>query len=455
MSIIIVGAGEIGLNVARRLSCEKKDVIIIEHDFEKIKKIQDSLDVQTVHASGSSLAALQQAGIDDADMLVAVTNSDEVNIVACLVASSTAKIPTTIARVRNLEYIYTPHILAGKHFSVDLSINPDYEAVTSIIRLLSVPGATDVVDFSDGRVKLIGCQVQNPVFYDGIKLQDLSVRSAISNIVVVAIYRDGAVIIPQGNDKIYCNDSVYAITSGDNIHRLTAFFGRNVCPVVRKAMIVGGGTIGVLLAKECERKNIATKLIEADEDRCVKISEELQKTVVLHYSGEIEEILSEEYIDDTDLFIAVTDDEENNILLSLLAKQKGAKKTIALIQNMTYTQLVSKIGIDLVINPNLCAINRILHFIRRGKVLAVASFYDKNAEAIEAVALETSDLINKPLHRIKFPKDAIIGAIIRDNELIVPNGNSIIRAGDHVIVFALAHAIERVEKMLTVKLEYW
>ena len=176
---------------------------------------------------------------------------------------------------------------------------------------------------------------------------------------------------------------------------------------------------------------------------------------MLHYSGEIEEILSEEYIEDTDVFIAVTDDEEDNILLSLLAKQKGAKKVIALIHNMTYTQFVSSIGIDLVINPNLCAINRILHFIRKGKIVSVTSFYEKNAEAIEAVALETSDLVNKPLKKLKMPKHAIIGAILRDNDLIVPRGDSVILPGDHVIIFALSSAIARVEKMLMVKIDYW
>jgi trk system potassium uptake protein TrkA len=455
MSIIIVGAGEIGYHVARRLSLEKKDVTIIDIDPEKIKKIQDSLDVQTVHASGSSLAALQKAGINDADMLVAVTSSDETNIVSCLVANAQTKIPTTIARVRSLDYIYNPHILAGKNFSIDVSINPDYEAVASLMQLFSVPGATDVVDFSDGRVKLIGCRVQNPVFYDGIRLQDLSAKSSIRHVVVVAVYRDGDVIIPQGNDTICHHDSVYAITSDDDIQRLTAFFGQGNTAVTRNAMIVGGGTVGLLLAKEFERLKIATKLIEANESRCMQIADELNKTVVLHYGGDIEEIISEEYVDNTDLFIAVTDDEEENILLSLLAKQKGAKKVIALIQNMTYTQLVSKIGIDLVINPNLCAINRILHYIRKGKVLSVASFYDKNAEAIEAVALETSDIVNRPLRSIKFPKDAVIGAIIRGSELIVPNGNSIILPGDRVVIFALSTAVGRVEKMLTVKLEYW
>jgi len=232
------------------------------------------------------------------------------------------------------------------------------------------------------------------------------------------------------------------------------FFCRNVSEI-RKVMIVGGGDIGMLLARELEKRKITTKLVEANEQRCVAIAEKLNKTVVLHYGGELEDMFAEEQVDDVDVFIAVTDDEEENILLSLLAKQKGAKKVVSLIHNMTYTQLVTEIGIDLVINPHLCAINRILQFIRKGKILSVASFYEKNAEAIEAVALETSDIVNKPISRLKFPEHAVIGAIVRDGRLIIPNGDSIIMPDDRVIIFSLASDIARVEKMLTVKIEYW
>lgn len=454
MSILVVGAGEIGYHVARRLSLEQKDVTVIDCDADKVKKVLDSLDVEAVRAGGSSPMALRQAGIADAEMIIAVTNSDEVNLVSCLVAGAQARSVTSVARIRNLEFFDNPEILESGSLKVDLAINPDYEAVGTIVERLQVPGATDVVSFSNGAVKLIGLRVENPMFREGIMLQDLQSRCSIDGFVVAAIYRSGETIIPHGRDYLFQHDFIYAITSGHNINPMMHFFGQPF-QEIKKAMIVGGGTVGVLLARELEKMKIPCKLLEADETRCVNIAEQLNKTIVLHHGGELEDILSEEYIENTDIFFAVTDDEEDNVLLSLIAKQKGAKKAAALIQNMTYTQLVSGIGIDMVINPNLCAINRILQFIRRGKILAVASFYEKNAEAIEALALETSDIVGKPLSKLKFPRGAIIGAIIRDNTLIVPQGDSVIQPQDRVIIFAFSNIIHQVEKLLTVKLEYW
>jgi len=454
MSIIVVGAGDIGYHLAQSLSLEKEDIIVIDKDVDKTNKIRDALDVQAIEGTGSSLKILQKAGLKDADMLIAVTNSDEVNLISCAVASSQTKSSTKVARVRNFEYIENPEIFNGDSLNVDHLINPDYEAVMSIMKLLQVPGAIDVVDFNNGRIKIIGLKVENPIFYDGIELNDIREKSGLEDLVVASIYRDNEVIIPRGYDKIYFNNIIYAITTNDNINALLSFFGKEY-PQVKRAMIVGGGNIDIPLAKEFEKMNIATKLIEANEARSLKMVEELDKTLVLHHDGEMEKLFDEEHIENTDIFIAVTEDEEDNILLSLLAKQKGAKKVISLIYNLSYTQFVSRLGVDLVVNPNLCAINRILHFIRKGKVLSATTFHDKKAEAIEAVALETSDIVNKPLTKIKFPKDAIIAAILREDELIVPRGDSVIQPGDHVIIFALANAIKNVEKALTVKPEYW
>jgi trk/ktr system potassium uptake protein len=454
MSIIVVGAGDIGYHLSQSLSLEKEDIIVIDKDIDKTNKIRDALDVQAIEGTGSSLKILQQAGIKESDMIIAVTGSDEVNLISCAVASSQTKSSTKVARVRNFEYIENPELFNDSNLNVDHLINPDYEAVTTIMKLLQFPGAIDVVDFNNGRIKIIGLKVENPIFYDGIELNEIREKSGLDDLVVASIYRDNEVIIPRGYDKIYFDNIVYAITTNENINSLLTFFGKEYEPI-KRAMIVGGGNIDSPLSKEFEKMNISTKLIETDEAKSLKMVEELDKTLVLYHDGDMEKLFDEEHIENTDIFIAVTEDEENNILLSLLAKQKGAKKVISLIYNISYTQFVSKLGIDLVVNPNLCAINRILHFIRKGKVLSATTFHDKKAEAIEAVALETSDIVNKPISKIKFPKDAIITAIIREGELIIPTGTSVIQTGDHVIIFALANAVKNVEKALTVKLEYW
>ena len=454
MSIIVVGAGDIGYHLCQSLSLEKEDIIVIDKDIDKTNKIRDALDVQAIEGTGSSLKILQQAGIKESDMIIAVTDSDEVNLISCAVASSQTKSSTKVARVRNFEYIENPELFNDSNLNVDHLINPDYEAVTTIMKLLQFPGAIDVVDFNNGRIKIIGLKVENPIFYDGIELNEIREKSGLDDLVVASIYRDNEVIIPRGYDKIYFDNIVYAITTNENINSLLTFFGKEYEPI-KRAMIVGGGNIDSPLLKEFEKMNISTKLIETDEAKSLKMVEELDKTLVLYHDGDMEKLFDEEHIENTDIFIAVTEDEENNILLSLLAKQKGAKKVISLIYNISYTQFVSKLGIDLVVNPNLCAINRILHFIRKGKVLSATTFHDKKAEAIEAVALETSDIVNKPISKIKFPKDAIITAIIKEGELIIPTGKSVIQTGDHVIIFALENAVKNVEKALTVKLEYW
>lgn len=454
MSVIVVGCGEIGYNLARKLSLEKMDVTVIDKNIEKVSRAGDLLDVQTIAGSGSSLKVLTQAGIGDADMVIAVTNSDEVNLISCLISGTQTTLPTRIARVKNLEYIDNPEMLKKANLNINLIINPEFETVSTMIKLLQVPGATDIVDFNDGKIKLIGYKVMNPEFETGIKIEDLQRKSGIENMIVVAIYRDGEVVIPGGKDRIFSGNLIYTITTEDNISTTMRFFGSDF-QEIRKAMIAGGTTIGVLLAQRFERLGISSKIIDSDEKVCRKLSEKLDKTLVLHCGEEIDVLLSEEHVENTDLFAALTDDEEDNILMALMAKQMGAKKTLALVHNITYSKLVSKLGIDIVVNPNLCAINRILHFIRKGKILSVTSFYEKDAEVIEAIAMETSDIVNKPIAAIKFPKNAIIGAIIRDNKLIIPRGKTVIKPDDHVIIFALSSAVPKVEKKLTVKLEYW
>lgn len=454
MNFIIAGAGEVGYHLASRLSQEKMDVVVIEKDEGKVKHVIDTLDVQTIHGSGSSVEILKQAGIEDADMLIAVTDSDEVNMISCLVASAQTKVPIKIARIRNPEYAQDIGILGEKNLNIDLTINPELEMVRTISRLVEIPDATDVVEFAEGRVRITGINVDPNSYVIGKKLKNLDKENEKHDIIIAAIFRDDKVIIPRGDDIIQENDLVYAVTEASKILTVTSYFKEQERHAQR-VMILGGGEIAVELAQRFEKKNIKTKIIEHNEQRCLEIAEKLEKTIVLRGDGTDRELLEEENIKDVDVFITISESEQTNILVSLLAKRLGAKKVISLINNLTYTSLVSNIGVDVVISPHLSAISRILQFIRKGKVLSVASFHKENAEAIEIVALETSDLVNKPLRDIKFPRGAIIGAVVRDKEIIIPTGDTLILPDDRVIIFTLTSAIPSVEKTLTVKMDYW
>ena len=454
MNFIVVGAGEVGYHLSSRLSQEKMDVVVIDKDESKVKRVIDNLDVKTIHGSGSSFETLKQAGIENADILIAATNSDEVNMISCLVASVQSKVPIKIARIRNPEYLQNSGILGKEHLNIDLTINPEQEMVRAIARLVEIPDVVDVVEFAEGRVRISGIKVDPQSYVIGKKLRDLSKENEKHDIIIAAIFRDDQVIIPRGDDVIQENDLVYAVTESKKITTVTSYFKEKE-QRVQRIMILGGGEIGVELAQSLEKKAIKTKIIEHDEQRCSEIAEKLEKTIVLRGDGTDRELLEEENIKDVDVFIAVSEDEQTNILVSLLAKRLGAKKVISLINNISYIPIVSSVGVDIVVSPHLAAISRILQFIRKGKVLSVASFNKENAEAIEIVALETSDLVNKPLKDIKFPKGAIIGAVVRDEEIIIPTGNTIILPGDRVIIFTLTSTIPSVEKRLMVKMEYW
>jgi trk system potassium uptake protein TrkA len=428
--------------------------VVIEKDEEKAARVIDALDVQAIHGSGSSVETLKQAGIANADMLIAVTNSDEVNMISCLVASVQSKVITKIARIRNPEYTQSLGIIGENHLNIDLAINPEFELVNTLARLVEIPDATDVVEFAEGRVRITGIKVDPNSYVAGKKLRNLTQENEQHDIIIAAIFRGDKIIIPRGNDIIEKNDLVYAVTESKKIAAVTNYF-KEKAQKINLIMILGGGDIAVELAQRLEKKGITIKLIENDEERCEEIADKLEKTIVLRGNGTDQELLEEENIKDVDVFIAFSEDEQTNILVSLLAKRLGAKKVISLINNLSYTSLVSNIGVDTVVSPHLSAINRILQFIRKGKVLSVASFHEESAEAIEILALDTSDLVNKPLRDIKFPRGAIIGAVVKDTEIIIPTGDTVILPGDRVIIFTLTSAIPSVEKTLMVKMEYW
>jgi len=454
MGIIIIGAGEVGYHLAYRLSQEKKDVVVIDRDLEKIRRVQNTLDVQAIHGSGGSISLLRQAGISEASMVIAVTNSDEINMISCLAAGVQDRVPKKIARVRDPEYSTLFPLFDKEHLDIDLIINPDHEVVEMILKLMEVPGVVEVMDFAEDQVRMVGLPLPPGSPLVGKSLADLRELYPKSRILIVAIKKGDRVFIPKGQDILAANDLLFLVIPKKNTQEALEGFG-NRHPPIKRVMILGGGLIGLELAKSLEERGIQVKIIEQNETRCLQIAEKCRKALVLRGDATYQDILIEENVGQMDTFIAVTEDEETNVMISLLAKKMGTRRVMALINKVAYSPLVHSIGIDVVISPRLAAVNKILQFIRRGKILSVSSLPEENAEAFEAIALETSDLVGRPLRQVAFPKDAIVGALVRDSEVIIPSGSTVIQPGDRVMIFALTTAIREVEKALMVKLEYW
>jgi len=452
--IIIVGAGEVGFHIASRLSLENKDVVLIEKNAQALRRVAENLDVQVIEGSGSSPAVLEQAGIEEADILLAVTNSDETNLVASLFANILSPATIKLARIRSEEYLAHAATLSEPPYSIDVVINPEAEAVKTIERLLEVPGAVDIGEFAEGRIKVIGVRLDADSPVAGSRLIDLRKKTGNKKILVAAINRNEELIIPSGKDKILEGDVIYFVSEKDDIWDVLKIFGKRAEPI-KKVLIVGGGNLGTKLAKALERHSIHTKLIEKDRDRCNKLAETLDKVVVLQGDGSDQQLLAEENVQSMDVVATLTQDEERNILISLLAKRMGARKTVTRISKFSYLPLVSAIGLEHVVSSRLAAVNSILQYVRRGRVLSVMALKGEEAEVLEAIALETSDIVGKPIRQIPFPKGVLVVAIIRGDEVIVPTGDSDILPQDRIIIFSTRKAIPQVEKALMVKLEYF
>ena len=452
MKIIIVGAGEVGFHIAQKLSEESHNVVLIDKDGAKIKRITESLDIQALLGGGTSPQLLKDAGIKEADMLVAATDSDEVNLICCLMARNLSPHMLKIARIRNPEYLEQKELFEQDFLGIDLVINPESEMVDTILSVMEVPGASEVINFVGGRVKLIGFTVHEDSPFAGYELA--SFGGFEEKLLVGAIARGEQVLIPRGDDIIQVDDLVYVVVRNDELDRIRRLFNPQ-SQTLSRVIIVGAGQTGTALASALDKTKAKTKIIDKDSERCTHLSEQLERVIVINGDGTDRDLLREENIKDVDFMVAITGDDESNILISLLSKGLGAERTITRISKFAYIPLVSAIGIDTVVSPRLSAVKAILQHIRRGKIISVAPLKGEHAEAIEAEALETSDIVNVPLSDVKFPKGAIVGAIVRNGEIIIPKGDSIIRPKDHLIIFALEKVIPKLEKLLTVKLEYF
>ncbi|AMM41805.1 potassium transporter peripheral membrane protein [Candidatus Desulfofervidus auxilii] len=441
MNIIIVGAGEVGFHIAHKLSREN-DIVIVEKKPEKIKYISEHLDVGAVLGSGSNPAVLEEAGIKSADMLIAVTDSDETNILACLVANFISPHISKASRIRNPEFIRYENLLGRSFLNIDLIINPELEAVKSILKLLEVPGASDVVDFAGELVRIIGIKVDWEQLV-GIKLKDLE-KKVSHKLLIVAIVRNGQLIIPTGEDKILLNDLIYVISKGEKTCHILEAFGKETKPIT-KVLIVGGGIVGVTLAFELEKRGIQTKIIEKNPEHCAYLVEKLEKTTVLEGNGTDLTLLREENIQELDYVITVTGEEEQNVMISLLAKALGAKRTLTRINKTSYLPIISAIGLDNIVSPALSAVSALLKHMFQKKVLSVMPL-GEDLQAIEVMTTTVSNIIEKPLKKLKFPKGTIVGAIVRNKNVIIPSGETVILPEDRVVIFSTTEAIPKVEK---------
>jgi trk system potassium uptake protein TrkA len=454
LKIVIVGAGEVGYHIAGRLSLENKEVIVVDKDEAAIRRVAENIDVQTITGSGSDPSVLEDAGIKKADILLAVTDSDETNLVACLMADILSSGTKKLARLRGAGFDPYHDTLREHAPHIDTVINPEIEVVKTIEQLMRVPGAVDAGQFAQGRIKFVGIYLDNNSLLSGARLAELPKLIGGQRLLIAAIMRNEELIIPTGKDQLLPGDLIYFISEERHLLKTLSLFNKHAEPV-KRVMIVGGGRIGFRLAIWLEREGLYCKIIDKNADRCAFLAEKLNKTVVLHGDGSDQNLLAEENIGDIDVVVTVTNDEETNILASLLAKRLGVGKTITQISKFSYFPLMTAIGIEQVVSPRLSAINTILQHIRRGKVLSAASLKGEQAEVLEVVALETSDIVSKPLNQVAFPKGAIVAGIIRKDHIIIPSGDSIIEPEDRIIIFAHREAISRVEKILSVKLEYF
>lgn len=453
MKILILGAGQVGSTVAHSLAKEEdNDITVVDRNPELLQELQDRLDIRTVTGHASHPQVLKDAGANVADMVIAVTDSDETNMIACQVCYTMHRTPTKIARVRAAEYLNTPELFTQDALPVDMLISPEQLVVDYIRRLIQYPGALQVLDFAGGKVRLVAVQA----FYGGALVgQELkNLRNHIPDVDtrVAAVYRRGQAILPHGDTVIEADDEVFFIAPRADIRAVINEL-RKLDKPVRRIIIAGGGNIGIRLAKALESTH-QVKLIERNRERARQISEQLDKTIVLTGDAADEDLLQEENIEATDVFCAVTNDEEANILSSMLAKRMGARKVLSLINRPSYVDLVQSGSIDIAISPQQITIGALLTHIRRGDVVVVHSLRRGAAEAIEAVAHgtpETSRVVGRTVEQVQLPPGTTIGAIVRGEDVMMAHHDTLIEADDHVILFMVDRKhVPDVEKLFQV-----
>ncbi len=443
MNILIAGAGEVGYHLAKQLSFEEHDITIIDISSSRLERVDSVMDVLTITGSSTSLSTLIDAKVNKTDLVIAVTSSEAVNLNTVILAKKLGA-KKTVARVENAEYVSSENKEIFNSLGIDYLIYPEELAAFELVKLIKRAAATDILEFQEGRLSLLGLKLENNLPILRKTIQQIAQESEHVTFRIAAIHRGTRTIIPSGNDLLLPNDQIFVITTPQGIEEILKVLGKDQVKL-ENIMFLGGGKIGRIAAKILE-KEVNVKLIDSDKKKAFELADYLEKTLVIQGDGRDLDLLAQEGIVDMDGFIAVTNDAETNIITCLMAKHLGVAKTIALIDNVDYLPLTQTIGLDSLINKKLIAANNISKFVRKGNIVSIATLHGIDAEVLEYVAKPNSPITKKMVKDLKFPHKALIGGFIRDGEGYITVGNTQIKENDKVVVFTLPGIIHKVEK---------
>lgn len=448
MRILIAGGGQTAALVAKRLIRADNEITIVEQDAERCADLENMLDAKIIQGNAASIGTLRMAGIADAEMLIALTSVDQINILVCLIASVESQAKVRVARLRTHEVEHWKNICRQARIPIDLIIHPETDITDRIMRVIRIPGVSDILDFAEGRVKLFGMSVDESNWLANKRIEEIDARRSLRQGLIAMIFRGQQAIIPHGGEMLLPGDHLYFMTRTQDLAAACEFMGLRSQQSLDRVFILGGKQLGIELANRLEELGVQVKLFERDLARCERIAQILKKTIVVHADGTEESTLMEENIQGISAFLALTGDDEDNIMASLLARKLGAQKIIALINRLNYLPMVQRLGITTTVSPRLAAVDRVLRFVRKGRVLSVTTFREQEAESIELIAPAGSRVVGKKLKDLRLPRECIIGAISRPSgEVLVPRGEDSVEAGDRVICFALESSVAKLESV--------
>jgi trk system potassium uptake protein TrkA len=458
MHVIICGAGQVGLGIAERLAAEGNNVSIIDSSPELVQRANDMLEVRAIHGNGAHPDVLERAGAKDADMMIAVTFHDEVNMVACQVAGTLFEIPTKIARVRSQAYLSREwsRLFSRDSLGIDYVISPEIEVGNVVLRRLDLPGAFDTATFSEGRVMAVGinCGPECPIV--DTPLEQLTELFPDLPAVIVSVIRKGELLATHSGFRLETGDDAYVILPSEQVSRVLKIFGHEEAQA-RRIIVAGGGNIGLYVARAIEQRepNVRVKIIEARRERAIAIADSLERTVVLNGSALSEELLHEADIASAETLVAVTNDDQANLLTSVLAKQLGCRRSLCLLNSAAYVRMIRSFGIDAHVNPRAVTVSRILQFVRRGRIRGIHAVHNGAGELIEAEALETTPIVSRKIRELDISRGIRFGTVVRQGRVMEVTGDTELKPKDRVVLFATADSVREVEQLFRVSPNYF